>query len=54
MQITKEVWHVGGNGLTTPEDAAIYLIRFGDQAALIDAGTGNGHKRLITNIKTVV
>jgi glyoxylase-like metal-dependent hydrolase (beta-lactamase superfamily II) len=51
MYITKEVRQVGGNGLTAPEDAAIYMIRSGDQAALIDAGTGKGHKRLITNIK---
>ena len=51
MQITKEVWQVGGDSLTEPEDAAIYMICFGEQAALIDAGTGKGHKRLITNIE---
>ena len=51
MYITKEVWQVGGNGLTAPEDAAIYMVRSGDQAALIDAGTGREHKRLIANIK---
>ena len=51
MQITEEVWHVGGDSLTGPEDAAIYLICFSEQAALIDAGTGKGHKRLISNIE---
>jgi len=51
MQITKEVWQVGGDSLTAPEDAAIYMICFGEQAALIDAGTGKGHKRLISNIE---
>ena len=51
MQITKEVWQVGGDSLTDPEDAAIYMICFGEQAALIDAGTGKGHKRLISNIE---
>lgn len=51
MQITEEVWEVGGGGLTAPEDAAIYLVCFGEQAALIDAGTGRGHKRLISNIE---
>ena len=51
MQITEEIWEVGGGSLTNPEDAAIYLICFGEQAALIDAGTGKGHKRLISNIK---
>ena len=51
MQITKEVWQIGGDRLTDPEDAAIYMICFGEQAALIDAGTGRGHKRLIANIE---
>jgi len=51
MQITKEVWQVGGDSLTDPEDAAIYMICFEEQAALIDAGTGKGHKRLIKNIQ---
>jgi len=51
MQITKEVWQVGGDSLTAPEDAAIYLICFDEQAALIDAGTGKGHEKLISNIE---
>ena len=50
MQIANEVWQVGGDRLTAPEDAAIYMIAFGEKAALIDAGTGKGHKRLITNV----
>ena len=50
-KITKEIWQVGGDSLTSPEDAAIYMIYFEDQAALIDAGTGREHKRLIANIK---
>jgi glyoxylase-like metal-dependent hydrolase (beta-lactamase superfamily II) len=51
MKITNEVWQVGGDRLTAPEDAAIYMIHSGEQAALIDAGTGKGHKRLIKNIQ---
>ena len=50
-QITEEVWQVGGGSLTDPEDAAVYLIRFGEQAALIDAGTGKAHERLAANIE---
>jgi len=49
-RITNNVWQVGGGGLTDPADAAIYLIRFEDKAALIDAGTGQGHSRLKKNI----
>jgi glyoxylase-like metal-dependent hydrolase (beta-lactamase superfamily II) len=37
-------------GLTAPSDAAVYLVRFGDKAALIDAGTGRDHPQLKKNI----
>ena len=54
MEILQNLWHVGGGDLTAPEDAAIYLIRSGEQAALIDAGCGNGHARLVENISSVL
>ena len=54
MQILQNLWLVGGGDLTAPEDAAIYLIRSGEQAALIDAGCGNGYERLAENIATVI
>ena len=41
---------MGGSGLTDPVDAAIYLVRFGDKAALIDAGSGRDHPQLRKNI----
>ncbi len=49
-KITDNLWQVGGSGLTDPADAAIYLVRFGDKAALIDAGCGKGHSRLSKHI----
>ena len=49
-KILSHLWQVGGEGLTAPGDAAAYLIRFGDQAALIDAGCGRAHARLAVNI----
>jgi glyoxylase-like metal-dependent hydrolase (beta-lactamase superfamily II) len=49
-KILHHLWQVGGEDLTAPGDAAIYLIRFGDQAALIDAGCGRAHARLTANI----
>ncbi len=51
MEITSEIFQVGGGYLTSPEDAAIYLVRIGDEAALVDSGCGNGFERLITNIR---
>jgi glyoxylase-like metal-dependent hydrolase (beta-lactamase superfamily II) len=50
LKIKDNLWQVGGGGLTDPADAAIYLIRFGERAALIDAGCGNGHARLKKHI----
>ena len=38
MEICRNQWQVGGDGFSGPEDAAIYLIRFAEKAALIDAG----------------
>ncbi|MDQ7785430.1 MAG: MBL fold metallo-hydrolase [Desulfomonilaceae bacterium] len=50
VQIRNNLWQVGGGGLTDPADAAAYLVRFGDGAALIDAGCGTGHSRLKRHI----
>jgi glyoxylase-like metal-dependent hydrolase (beta-lactamase superfamily II) len=51
MKITKEIYQVGGGRLTSSEDAAIYLIDFAGQAALVDAGCGHAPDRLLANIK---
>lgn len=50
IRIKDNLWQVGGRGLTDPADAAAYLVRFGDKAALIDAGSGRDHPQLIKNI----
>ncbi len=51
MKITHEIYQVGGSGLTSMEDAAIYLIHFGGHAALVDAGCGRVQERLFKNIR---
>jgi glyoxylase-like metal-dependent hydrolase (beta-lactamase superfamily II) len=51
MMITHEIFQVGGSGLTSVEDAAIYLIHFGGHAALVDAGCGRVQERLFKNIR---
>jgi glyoxylase-like metal-dependent hydrolase (beta-lactamase superfamily II) len=48
--IKDDLWQVGGSGLTDPADAAIYLVRLGNKAALIDAGSGRDHPQLRENI----
>ena len=50
LKVTENIWQVGGDGLTAAGDAAAYLIRFGHQAALIDAGCGSGHWQPVDNI----
>jgi glyoxylase-like metal-dependent hydrolase (beta-lactamase superfamily II) len=54
MEILKNIWQVGGAGFTAPDDAAIYLIRLGEKAALIDAGCGNAHEKLVENVSAVL
>ncbi len=54
MKIMENLWQVGGAEYTSVEDAAIYLIRFGDKAALIDAGCGGAHDNLASNISDVL
>ncbi len=50
-EILKNLWQVGGPGHTNAGDAAAYLVRFGNQAALIDAGTGSRPGKLAANIR---
>ena len=51
ITITREIFQVGGYGLTAPEDAAIYLIHFDGHAALVDAGTGRGQAQVLDQVK---
>lgn len=53
MKITEEIYQVGGSTLTAPSDAAIYLVKFAQHAALIDAGTGRGEIQLLENISSL-
>lgn len=54
MKIIENLWQVGGAEFTTVEDAAVYLVRFGQKAVLIDAGCGGAHKELTDNIATAL
>ena len=54
MKIVENLWQVGGAEHTTVEDAAVYLIQFGEKAALIDSGCGGALDELFENISTVL
>ena len=51
VKVTNEIHQVGGRGLTAQEDAAVYLIKVGDCAALVDAGCSRAQDRLLHNIR---
>lgn len=53
-QITGEIFQVGGDNLSHSMDASVYLVTSGDQAALVDSGTGLGHRRLMDNIRAMI
>ena len=52
MTITNEIHQIGGSGLSAPEDAAVYLIHFGDHAAVVDAGCGYATGRILKNMES--
>jgi glyoxylase-like metal-dependent hydrolase (beta-lactamase superfamily II) len=52
MQITSEIFLVGGPRESDPSDAAVYLIVSGGDASLVDAGTGQGTKRILKNVRS--
>jgi glyoxylase-like metal-dependent hydrolase (beta-lactamase superfamily II) len=51
LKITKDIDQVGGGDLTSPEDAAIYMVHSDDHAALVDAGCGYSQSQLFQNIE---
>jgi len=51
MKIAEDLYQVGGASLSDGSDAAIYLVRGRTGSALIDAGTGDGHARVMKNIQ---
>lgn len=49
-RVTDNIFQVGGSNLSNISDAAVYLIRSGKTAALVDAGTGRAKDKIIENI----
>ena len=51
VKITDEIYQIGGGGLSSPGDAAVYLIAYPSHSAVVDAGCGGGIEKIINNIK---
>ncbi len=49
-QVTENIRQVGGAGLSSDEDAAVYLIQSKDEAAIIDSGCGRRVDKIRNNI----
>ena len=50
-EIINGVYLVGGPGITSADDAAIYLIDFVGELVLIDAGAGRSSSQIVRNIE---
>ena len=50
MKITGEIYQVGGEGYTAPQDGSIYLMTMEGHAALVDAGCGGETRQLLDNV----
>lgn len=53
QDVTEKIYAVGGPGLSSPEDAYVYLIDAGSELVLIDAGVGLSIDRIERNIKSL-
>ncbi len=54
MEITSNVFQVGGDMFSTSQDAAVYLLKSKNEAALIDAGTGFATDKIFNNIISII
>jgi glyoxylase-like metal-dependent hydrolase (beta-lactamase superfamily II) len=50
-EIISGVYLIGGPGITSADDAAIYLIDFSGELVLIDAGAGRSSSQIIRNVE---
>lgn len=51
VEIAEGIYLIGGPNVTRPEDAAVYLVDFGDELVMIDSGAGNSSSQLDRNIE---
>ncbi|HNY51500.1 MAG TPA: MBL fold metallo-hydrolase [Smithella sp.] len=50
-EIISGVYLIGGPGITSADDAAIYLIDFSGELVLIDAGAGRSSSQIVRNVE---
>ena len=52
-EIIRGVYLIGGLGITSADDAAIYLIEFEGTLVLIDSGAGKSFSQIVRNIEMI-
>jgi len=52
LKICPQVYQVGGENLSHPDDCCVYLLESDGELALIDAGAGKGSGAILENIKS--
>ena len=52
-EIISGVYLIGGPGITSADDAAIYLIDFEGTLVLIDSGAGKSASQIVRNIEMI-
>jgi len=50
-EIAEGIYLIGGPNVTRPEDAAVYLVDFGDELVMIDSGAGTVRLNLTVILK---
>ncbi|MDD3023176.1 MAG: Zn-dependent hydrolase, partial [Syntrophomonadaceae bacterium] len=51
IEVCNGVYQVGGNRLSFPEDCCVYLVKYYQEAVLIDTGAGKSADFIIDNME---
>jgi glyoxylase-like metal-dependent hydrolase (beta-lactamase superfamily II) len=51
MEISRDVYLIGGADLSHPYDCSVYLVDGGREMVLIDSGAGEGYELIVDNIR---
>jgi glyoxylase-like metal-dependent hydrolase (beta-lactamase superfamily II) len=50
-RIEEGIYIIGGPDITSPDDAAVFIVECGDELVMIDSGAGRSFEKLVENIE---
>ena len=50
-RIEEAIYIVGGPDITSPDDAAVFIVNCGNELVMIDSGAGRSFEKLVGNIE---